>query len=81
MDIIYIDLANAFDTVSHQKMLHKLAAYGFGGVVLTWIKSFLQGRSQRVKIENVYSETQPVLSGIPQGTLIGPLLFIIFIND
>ena len=81
IDSIYIDLAKAFDSVSHPKLLHKLRKIGFGGEVLSWLQSFLTGRQQSVIVGNSRSTPQPVVSGIPQGTILGPLLFNIYIDE
>jgi ribonucleases P/MRP protein subunit RPP40 len=81
IDVIYIDFSKAFDTVCHNKLLIKLRAYGIQGNLLGWIKSFLYNRSQKVKIDSAISNSNSVISGVPQGSVLGPLLFLIYIND
>ena len=81
IDAIYLDFSKAFDTVPHRRLLRKLEAYGITGGILRWIKGFLQGRTQQVIVNGSMSATAPVLSGIPQGTVLGPVLFVIYIND
>ena len=81
LDVIILDYSKAFDTVPHRRLLGKLHYYGIKGNLLRWIEEFLVGRTQSVLVDCTKSQEEAMLSGVPQGTVLGPLMFLLYIND
>ena len=81
IDAVLLDFSKAFDRVPHQRLILKLKHYGITGNICNWVSNFLTSRTQRVILEGKSSTSADVISGVPQGTVLGPLLFLLYVND
>ncbi len=81
VDLIYLGFSKAFDSVNHRLLLHKLRGYGIGPIVTSWVKCFLSRRIFPVNVNWTLSQMAEAISGVPQGSVIGPILFVIYVTD
>ena len=81
VEVAYMDFQKAFDTVPHKRLINKLSSYGLSGTLLDWLKDFFTNRKQAVRVNGAISRPTAIRSGIPQGSVLGPILFVLFIND
>jgi len=81
IDVIVIDFSKSFDLVPHDRLLMKIAILGVDSKTVAWVREFLRGRTQRVKVGGQLSKEVTVTSGVPQGSVLGPLLFLAYVNN
>ena len=81
VDVIYLDFQKAFDKVPHQRLILTLNSHGMGNSIINWLEQWLTDRKQRVVVDGEVSSWKSVLSGVPQGSVLGPILLLVYIND
>ena len=81
IDTIYVDFMKAFDKVPHKRLITKLESYGLSNQIIKWVDNFLNERNQKVMVNGNESSNRPVTSRIPQGSVLGPILFVMYINE
>ncbi len=81
VDLIYLDFSEAFDSFNHRLLLDKLRGYGIAPIVISWVERFLSRRTFHVNVNGTLSQMDEAINGVPKGSVIGPILFVIYVND